>query len=921
MRTFVRVCLSALLLSVLAASAAYGQGAIAGVVKDSTGGVLPGVTVEARSPALIEGARTAVTDSNGRYTIADLRPGVYTVTFTLAGFTTIKREGIELSASFTAPVNADLTVGEVKETVTVSGETPVVDIQSSVAQSVMDRKVLEVVPTGRNVFAVGELIAGVTTAAPDVGGSKGMQQPVFQVHGSSTNDMLYEEDGIPMQHIAFSGNQTGLYFNDGTLEEVSYQTSALPAEVSTGGVRINMIPRDGGNEFHGTLFGTGSNDKMQSDNMSADLLARGLTAPNRLYKVYDVNLSAGGPIKRDRLWFFGSYRRWSANSLVANTFNPDGTQALDDNLLKDWALRLTLQASRQNKISFAYDWNAKVRGHRRSGATFVQPEAAVYQNHTHTTKLLVKWFSTITNRLMIDAGVTQIWIPYTLSYQSVVKPTDISTLDFSTSVLYKAAAYASVFGTRVGGYNFATSYVTGTHNLKVGMQFREGWFSEDMQANGDMQIRLRNGVPDSVDTYNTPLTHEEKMKAELGIFAQDSWTLKRLTVNAGVRFDHLLMGLPAQGAPGGTFAPARQFPAKDLVDWNNVVPRLGIAYDLFGNAKTALKVSASKYMRMEGTGLIQSLNPNYMSTDRRSWTDLNKDGIPQLNELGPSTGFKEGVNTRFSPDMRRPYSWEYTASIEHEIRPLLSISAGYFGRQIRDLRAVRNILVPSDRYIPVTITNPLTSQPLTVYNQDPATRGLVDQVMNNEDVLDVSYHGFEAKLNKRFAQGATLFGGFTVGRTRGSTLGQTSDLNNPNVLINHVGAIGYDATYQFTGAGSYLLPLDIQLSGSFRSATGLPLSRTYTVSRTDVPNLTQVTQSVQLVSRGTYRLQRANLLDLRLAKVLRFGSTRLEVIGDIYNVLNANATTGEVQSVGPSLGRPSSIVDGRLLRLGAQFKF
>jgi Carboxypeptidase regulatory-like domain len=921
MRTFVRVCLSALLLSVLAVPAAYGQGAVAGVVKDSTGGVLPGVTVEARSPALIEGARTAVTDANGRYTIADLRPGVYTVTFTLAGFTVVKREGIELATSFTAPVNVELAVGEVKETVTVSGETPVVDVQGSVAQTVMDRKVLEAVPTGRNVFAVGELIAGITTSVPDVGGSKGMQQPVFQVHGSSTNDMLYQEDGIPMQHIAFGGNQTGLYFNDGTLEEVSYQTSALPAEVSTGGVRINMIPRDGGNQFHGTLFATGSNEKMQSDNMSAALLARGLTAPNRLYKVYDINLSAGGPIKRDRLWFFGSYRRWGANSLVANTFNPDRTQALDDNVLKDWALRLTLQASAKNKISFAYDWNAKVRGHRRSGATFVQPEAANLQNHTHTTKYLLKWFSTITNRLMLDAGVTQIWIPYTLTYEPSVAPTDISTLDFSTSVLNKAAPYTSLFGTRVGGYNFAVSYVTGSHNLKVGLQFREGWFSEDIQANGDMEIRLLNGVPNSVDTYNTPLTHEETMNGELGVFAQDSWTMKRLTVNAGVRFDHLKMSLPAQSAPGGTFAPARQFPAKDMVDWNNVVPRLGITYDLFGDAKTALKISASEYMRMEGTGLIQSLNPNYLSTDRRSWTDLNHDGIPELNELGPSTGFAVGVNTRLSPDMKRARNWEYTASIEHEIRPLFSVSTGFFVRQIRNLYAVRNILVPSDRYLAVTITNPLTGQPLTVYNQDPATRGLNSLVMNNESLLDVNYRGFEVKLNKRFAQGATLFGGFTVGSTRGSTLGQTSDLNNPNLLINHVGNIGYDATYQFNGAGSYLLPLGIQLSGSFRSATGLPLSRTYTVTTADVPNLTQVNQSVQLVSRGTYRLQRANLLDLRVAKVLRFGSTRLELTADVYNVLNANATTGEVQSVGPSLGRPSAIVDGRLLRMGAQFKF
>jgi hypothetical protein len=221
----------------------------------------------------------------------------------------------------------------------------------------------------------------------------------------------------------------------------------------------------------------------------------------------------------------------------------------------------------------------------------------------------------------------------------------------------------------------------------------------------------------------------------------------------------------------------------------------------------------------------------------------------------------------------------------------------------------------------VTITNPLDGTPLTIYNQDPATRGMVDSLLTNQDALWSRYNGFEVKLEKRFANGGMILGGFTAGRNRGSTLGSSSDLNNPNVLINSIGAVGYDATYQANVAGSWMLPLGIQWSGSLRTATGLPLRRVYTVTRSVVPNLTQVTQNVDLVPPGTVRLQNNNLLDMRLAKIFNVGGAKLQALADIYNVLNSNATTGEVTTIGPSLGRPSGILDGRLLRLGIQLTF
>lgn len=921
-RGFVAFAFIGLLL--IAVTPAAAQSAIAGVARDDSGGVLPGVTVEATSPALIEGTRTAATDGSGQYKIIDLRPGVYTVTFSLSGFGTVRREGIQLPASFTATVNVDLKVGTLEETLTVTGESPVIDTQSSVSQSVMDRAVLDTIPTGRDVWSAGQLIAGMTTSSPDVGGSKGMQQPTLQVHGSASSDNTYQQDGVTIQHVAFSGNQTGFYYNDGDVEEVVYRTSALPAESAYGGVQINMVPREGGNAFKGAVFMSGATSRMQSDNADDELVERGLTAANRIDNLYDVNLSLGGPIKRDKLWFFGTFRRWGANTFVANTFNPDGSQALDDNRLTNTAVRTTWQVTPRNKVNLYYSHGAKWRGHRRgnnpSGTVFVDPIATVVQTNPRNFIAQVKWYSTLTNTLLVEAGAVVMPVDYNLSYQPEVGPTDLAELDIISGVLSGAAPWDTVVTGTMETYAASVSYVPGSHNIKAGMQARGGFFQEAFMVNDDILLRFRDGVPDSVITYNTPVTRRDDLRWELGFYLQDSFTYKRLTLNPGVRFDHASMGWPEQSSAAGTYAPARTFPAvSGLVDWNSVVPRFGAAYDVFGNGKTAIKGSISKYMKMEGTSLVSQVNPNQRASNTRSWTDLNGDHLAQPNELGPSTGFAGGGATRrIDPDLNRPYQWEWSVAVDHELMDRLAVSLGYYGRKYYDLYGVVNLAVPSSSYTPVEITNPLTGAPLTVYNQDPATRGLIDELVTTVGDLYQDYHGFEAKITKRLTRGS-FFAGFTGGRSRGTT--SSSDRNNPNNLINDIGAVGFDSTYQIRAGGSYIVPGDVQISGALRTSTGLPLSRNFVVGRNQVPNLTQVSQTVQLVPRGAVRLDRFDLLDLRISKLLRFGSRQIEAVADVFNVLNNNATTGEVQTVGSSLGRPSEIIAGRLLRLGVQIRF
>src|SRR5262249_27706957 len=324
----------------------------------------------------------------------------------LPGFRAVKREGILLPTSFTATVNAEMQVGTLEEALTVTGESPLVDVFNSVSQSVMSRSVLDTIPTGKDPFAVGQLIPGVTTTTPDVGGTQIMQQPTLQVHGSSNNDNVFMVDGVQIQHIGFGGNQTGFYFNDGLMEEISYQTSSLPAEAPVGGVQINMIPRDGGNTFHGSVFATGANGSLQSDNLTPDLVALGFKAQNRVDSVYDVNATFGGPIAHDRLWFFSTFRRWTASHFLGNTFSSTGEQAIDDQHISDITGRLTWQATPNNKFAVHYDRSIKWRGHRPNNwlnASINDPISDVVQTTQSNYMAEVKWNSPISNRLLVEA--------------------------------------------------------------------------------------------------------------------------------------------------------------------------------------------------------------------------------------------------------------------------------------------------------------------------------------------------------------------------------------------------------------------------------------------------------------------------------------------------------------------------------------
>jgi Carboxypeptidase regulatory-like domain len=905
------------------AAPVFAQSAIVGLVKDPSGAVLPGTAVEASSPALIEGTRTAVSDGNGQFKIVDLRPGEYSVTFTLQGFRTVKRDGITLPAAFTATVNAELSVGAVEESVTVTSATPLVDVTSSVSGAVMNREVLDAIPSGKDPFAVGQLIAGVTTTTPDVGGTQLMQQPTLQVHGSAAKDNVFMVDGVQIQHMGFGGNQTGFYFNDGLMQSISYETSSLPAEAPVGGIQVSMIPRDGGNQYKGAIFATGANGSLQSNNNSADLEALGFRKQNRVKTVYDVNFTLGGPVMKNKLWFVGSVRRWAATNYVGNTFTSTGDQAIDDGRLGDVTARITVQATPRNKLSLQYSRHFNWRGHRPNNwvsVTTSDPISTVQAPMDLDYMAEAKWTSTITNRLLLEAAVFSMPVNYSLIYQPEAGPDVLALYDPIRSTMGGVSPREDHDSARMNTYASNVSYVTGSHNLKTGFMVRTGWSEELFFSRGDILQIANNGIGNSVRLINTPSGHNES-GVNTGIYIQDSWKIGRLTINPGVRYERFVMSIPAQSAPAGRWVGARDFPAQNgIVNWNTVSPRFGFAWDLFGDGETAIKGGLSRYDRLEGVTLVQLLNPRNISFQTCPWNDVNRDLTAQQSEIGfnQCTGSLNPALGQVDPNLKRPHQLEYTALIQHQLGRTTSVSVGYYGRTFSDLYTTVNAAVPPSAYTPVTIANPMTNQPMTVYNQDPATRGLVSNVVTTLPELKQSYNGVEFQVNTRLTR-VTVFGGVTIGRNYGDT--DSGDLNNPNLLINNRGNIGFDSPYQIRAGFSYLLPKAIQVAGSLRAAQGLPLARTYVVTTAIVPGLTQVTQNINAVPRGEFRYPWQNLLDLRLSKNLQAGRLRLEPIVDLFNLFNNNAVTNANTTIGSSLGRPSAIIMGRLLRVGGRINF
>jgi hypothetical protein len=954
---------------------AQGTAAISGTVKDATGGVLPGVTVEASSPALIEKVRTATSDGAGEYKIISLPPGMYTVTFSLTGFNGIRREGIELTTGFTATVNADLRVGAVQETITVTGDAPIIDVQNVKRQIVMTRDVVDALPTGKTAVEIATLIPGVQlmngtgsgAAATGMGGSLGMDQfATLAAHGGRPADTRVEVNGVNINIFGQRQDSTYANFQDGTVQEYSFEISAHSAESETGGVRMNIIPKDGGNRFSGQFFANYADDNFQSNNMTDTLRATGLRDPDKTVSLWTVNPSIGGPVVRDRLWFYGGYSRMVNERLKAGTyFNTDlaawrptfdtGRQATALERTRDVNIRFTWQAAAKHKLSFYYDNNHLCQCPYLIGATYVginAPEGATLAPRT-ANLAQVNWTAPLTNRVLLDVAAS--FPRYTKGHDFYVTPVAPRITEQSNGVSFRAANPSLFFDdeNKTPVVKGSLSYVTGTHALKGGATYRRATAEQFYEVYQDLTFTTLNYRPISVTYQATPYYPRANERA-IGVFGQDQWTFRDTTFNLGLRYDYYEQGYPDIHLPATRWVPlARNFPAATLVGWKDLSPRLGVAYDLFGKGRTALKASLSRY-NVQGLFLNDQNPARANVTMTRTWTDPSGDFViqgdpfdPNANgELGPSQNRnfgKEIIPYNFDPDFAfgfgvRPYQWESSASIQHELIPGMSVNVAYYRRTYGNFQVNDNVLVSPSDYSPYQMTAP--ADPRLPSSGGYLITDLWDlnnnKVGQNQTITTSSakygkqeerWNGVDISAQARIAGGVILQGGVSTGKTTTDNCDVGPKLDNPSKRFCHNGT-PYLSQYKF--GGSYILPWDVQLSGTIQSFIGGAIQANATFTNPQIaPSLGRslssgTTATITLLEPNTMYNDRVTQVDLRFAKNLRVRTYRIKGMVDLFNAFNVNTITNVNNSygtTGASWRVPTAIALARVVKIGAQIDF
>jgi hypothetical protein len=946
--TIIRTILFAVSLIFAADAVAQVQtGSIVGLVTDSSNAVLPGVTITLSGDRLIGGAQTFVTDAGGTYRFDRLPPGDYQVTFELQGFKIINRPDIRVSAAFVATVNAKLDVGAVSETVTVTGESPTVDTKSNLQQTVMSQEILEGIPSGRDPWSLARLIPGVQVSTYDVGGTQSIQQSGLSAHGSGGSDVSFNIDGATVNWPGGGGGSTMMYYDQGMFEEVNYMTSAIPAEVMAGGISINMVTKDAGNAWRGNLRYSFSNDDLQSENHLdiqhelPDFLG------NPTLKAYDANLSGGGAIVQNRVWVNGTVRRWIVNKLTTSK-NADGSQALDDNTLKNYSIKGTASLSANQKLMVSYLWNDKIRGHRRDGSNLISDIAAVVQtNPVQTTQ--AKYTAILGNRLVYESAFSVMDGQTNYTYQPDTPTDAIHRADFSLGTQDIASRrheeqpnarhqFDNVFAYNKSGWG-------GDHFFKTGVQYARLYFEQRYTVQGHHYVEFSNGVPNRIRLWNTP-TVSKNVAHVIGFFVQDSWSVgPRLTLNLGARWDSYRGVLPEQNNtnvafdlfdPGsvendgtGPFIDPRSLSEQEVLNQSKGVWRAGLVFDVTGDGRTAMKANYSRYAQQVGINRVQDVNPLGPGSRTCPWNDPNGDGRFQPSEITMSqcSAFSGGVNTVYAADgVGWPYSDEVTAGIERQIGGDMRVGAMFYYRTNRDQLGVRNTAVPASVYTADTVSIPDGSGgtvQATVYNIPATLASAADRVRDNEAYFDTKYKGVEFTASKRFSSRWQMVGGVTIGKNEGGTGG--GDLNDPNTTTFPRGVIGNDSKYAFRLSGSYLLPADIALAGSLTANQGYPYQTTYSLTRAAAAaqgiRLTRSSQSITLSERGSERLPNVTLIDLRLSRTFRFGNRSLSPQLDIFNIGNSDTVVSLNSSVGGAYLDPREIMAPRIIRVGFSLNF
>jgi hypothetical protein len=929
-------------------------GSINGRVADSSGGVLPGVTVTVNSSSLM-GVQSRVTDANGNYRFPALPPGTYTVTFELPGFNTLKRENIQISMGFSAAVNVELAVASLQETVTVTGDAPVIDTTNTRVQQNFKLEALQGIPNSRDLWSLLAATPAVTMDRLDVGGDRAGTQSGYTAYGYSGQNRVLVE-GI---NTTEGTSGAGFYVDYGSFEEVFLGTVGQGAEMPTPGVQSQMLGKSGGNKFQGEIYQDYENNSLQGANIPSDVLAKGIREhSNELQAYHDFNLNVGGPIKKDKVWWYFSYRNQTTGVGQPNFVGPIAGKSFNTNLWNPSG-KATYQINQNNKLIGYYQWGQKVQPNRLPQSSFTYTDLGQTLKQTSGSWIYKgEWNGTLSKNMYAEAryGVFGYYFPL----RANTTTTAFETFDTGKARLTGGDENEQTDrhrGQITGSVTYFKDGWGGSHNFKVGGEIlnETGYYGYLQVASGNVRENFNNGAPQTVILYaptatavggiqsgpNGDLLSVDKLNT-YDAFINDQWSVGRATLNLGVRYDRYRNFTPDQKQLAYSFGPlnvpAATIPAQTYATWNKIVPRLGITYDLAGDGKTVLKGNYGLFGFNPGVGISANGNPNASQKSvTYTWADAGAcagciagDGIYQPGEEGSLTASALAGNIRVDPNMFQPTSTQATAYIERQLTEGVGARVGFVYFHVQDQTGTFQLDRPASAYtVPFNVVDKGPDNIAgTADDQNLTFRGIPKSQLANYPTTqyvtntpnDATYKTFEASLNKRLSHNYSLSGGF------GYTWSNAYPLSYPNTPN---GPFNYDFTrYSFKLSGTYNAPWGITISPLFRFQNGAPYARTLSVSAPASCNCTfsaarassLTNTTVYTTPYGAYRQDNVGDLDIRVEKTVNFGHVaKVRLFLDVYNLTNAYAAQTINVTTGPSFQNPTSILAPRTGRVGFRF--
>jgi hypothetical protein len=915
-------------------------GAINGTVTDTTKGVLPGVTVTLSGPPVM-GTPTTVTDQGGFFRFQALAPGDFTLTFDLAGFGRVAREGIHVSLGFTATVTVEMSPATVTENVTVSGASPVVDLRATNVTTHFDADKLASLPGSRDFWGVVAQAPAVAMSRVDVGGSGALTQQPYTAYGLSSSGGVNrgEVEGV-MVNEGSGGGGSDMYYTDyGSYAEIAVNAVGNTAEMPNPGVLSQLIAKSGGNVYHGDLYADYENDSMEAHNIDSQQTSRGLAGSNAL-SVYDLNrlttfkdfdADLGGFVIKDKLWWYGAARR-----TVTGQRYPTLVDDVQDTTVPVYTGKATYHLNARNKIIGFYQHANKhqpdylgailISGGRTTSA--IMHANTVWDSRFPTNVWKVEYNAVLSNALFLEVRTGQ----YHTVWERVGKSSDPRVEDTGNNFV-SGGVYGTTYDRSRPQVNGALSYTrngwAGSHNFKIGGEVMRDSLVQPFtgfSSSCNCLSVLNGGAPSQVYLYQGPNISTEGQWSD-GLYASDTWQVnRRLTVNLGVRYDRQRAYLPAQQGPNGEVFAA----VDSAMVWNNWGPHLGLSFDPAGDGKTVIKGSFGQFWYYPGADFAATLNPNPAGWFTvYAWTDNDHNGVWDPGEQGKLQSVSGGsLATAVDPNLQNTFSRQATAYVEREIAPNFGVRTGFVWNGRRQVRATINRNRPFDAYnVPRVIQDPGPDGHVgdaddggtfTAYNLSANALALSPVNVTTNIPADSDYYTWEITATRRETGRWSLLASFAETWSREAALGGGASFS-PNALINTVDGRNRYATWQGKASATLRLAWDWRVTPIFRHQSGMPFGRTFVVSS---PTLNYGTATILAEPFGAERAANINVFDVRTEKAFAL-PVNGRVIGffDAYNIFNTNAEQAVAVSSGLSFLRPSAITPPRLARVGIKLQW